>query len=108
MISDVYHDPKTLERRAREMENWIDNPILMEADNDAEYAAVIDIPLDRITEPLLCCPNDPDDVKPLSEVAGNIVDETFIGSCMRNIGHFRAAGKLLDKYGKSKTRLCVI
>ena len=108
MISDGYHDPKTLERRAREMENWINNPILMEADDDAEYAAVIDIPLDEITEPLLCCPNDPDDVKPLSEVAGNIVDETFIGSCMTNIGHFRAAGKLLDKYGKSKTRLWVV
>jgi aconitate hydratase 2/2-methylisocitrate dehydratase len=95
MISDGYHDPKTLERRAREMEEWIENPILMEADNDAEYAAVIDIPLDEVTEPLLCCPNDPDDVKPLSKVAGNKVDETFIGSCMTNIGHFRAAGKLL-------------
>ena len=108
MISDGYHDPKTLERRAREMEEWIENPILMEADNDAEYAAVIDIPLDEVTEPLLCCPNDPDDVKPLSEIAGNKVDETFIGSCMTNIGHFRAAGKLLDKYGKSKTRLWVV
>tara|TARA_Y100001935_G_C17310794_1_gene515980 strand:+ start:2607 stop:5186 length:2580 start_codon:yes stop_codon:yes gene_type:complete len=108
MISDGYHDPKTLERRAREMENWINNPILMEADDDAEYAAVIDIPLDEITEPLLCCPNDPDDVKPLSEVAGNIVNETFIGSCMTNIGHFRAAGKLLEKYGKSKTRLWIV
>ena len=108
MISDGYHDPKTLERRAREMEEWIENPILMEADNDAEYAAVIDIPLDEVTEPLLCCPNDPDDVKPLSEVAENKVDETFIGSCMTNIGHFRAAGKLLDKYGKSKTRLWVV
>mgnify|MGYP001502017015 FL=1 len=108
MISDGYHDPKTLERRAREMEEWIENPILMEADNDAEYAAVIDIPLDEVTEPLLCCPNDPDDVKPLSKVAGNKVDETFIGSCMTNIGHFRAAGKLLDKYGKSKTRLWVV
>ena len=108
MISDGYHDPKTLERRAREMEEWIEMPILMEADNDAEYAAVIDIPLNEVTEPLLCCPNDPDDVKPLSKVAGNKVDETFIGSCMTNIGHFRAAGKLLDKYGKSKTRLWVV
>ena len=108
MISDGYHDPKTLERRAREMEKWIDNPILMEADNDAEYVAVIDIPLDEVTEPLLCCPNDPDDVRPLSEVAGSTVDETFIGSCMTNIGHFRAAGKLLERYGKSKTRLWVV
>ena len=108
MISDGYHDPKTLERRAREMEKWIDNPILMEADNDAEYVAVIDIPLDEVTEPLLCCPNDPDDVRPLSEVAGSAVDETFIGSCMTNIGHFRAAGKLLERYGKSKTRLWVV
>jgi len=108
MISDGYHDPKTLERRAREMEQWIDNPILMEADNDAEYVAVIDIPLDEVTEPLLCCPNDPDDVRPLSEVAGSTVDETFIGSCMTNIGHFRAAGKLLERYGKSKTRLWVV
>ena len=108
MISDGYHDPKTLERRAREMEEWIKNPELMEADKDAEYAAVIDIPLEEITEPLLCCPNDPDDVKKLSDVAGDKVDETFIGSCMTNIGHFRAAGKLLDKYGESKTRLWVV
>ncbi|GIS46943.1 MAG: hypothetical protein Ct9H90mP19_1800 [Gammaproteobacteria bacterium] len=108
MIADGYHDPKTLERRAREMEEWIKNPVLMEADSDAEYAAIIDIPLDEVTEPLLCCPNDPDDVKPLSEIAGNVVDETFIGSCMTNIGHFRAAGKLLEKYGKSKTRLWVV
>jgi aconitate hydratase 2/2-methylisocitrate dehydratase len=108
MISDGYHDPKTLERRAREMEEWIKNPELMEADNDAEYAAIIDIPLDEITEPLLCCPNDPDDVKTLSEVAGDKVHETFIGSCMTNIGHFRAAGKLLDKYGESNTRLWVV
>ena len=108
MISDGYHDPKTLERRAREMEEWIKNPELMEADNDAEYAAIINIPLDEITEPLLCCPNDPDDVKTLSEVAGDKVHETFIGSCMTNIGHFRAAGKLLDKYGESNTRLWVV
>ena len=108
MISDGYHDPKTLERRAREMEEWIKDPQLMEADKDAEYAAIINIPLDEITEPLLCCPNDPDDVKTLSDVAGDIVHETFIGSCMTNIGHFRAAGKLLDKYGESKTRLWVV
>ncbi|MBK86284.1 MAG: bifunctional aconitate hydratase 2/2-methylisocitrate dehydratase [Flavobacteriaceae bacterium] len=108
MISDGYHDPKTLERRARLMEEWVKNPELMEADKDAEYAAIIDIKLSEITEPFLCCPNDPDDVKTLSEVAGDKVDETFIGSCMTNIGHFRAAGKLLKKYGKSNTRLWVV
>ena len=73
----------------------------MSADKDAEYAAVIDIPLEEIDEPLLCCPNDPDDVKKLSEVAGDKVDEGFIGSCMTNIGHFRAAGKLLERHGKA-------
>ena len=108
MISEGYHDPKTLERRAREMEKWIESPELMEADKDAEYAAVIEIPLDEIDEPLLCCPNDPDDVKKLSEVAGDEVHETFLGSCMTNIGHFRAAGKLLEKYGKTKTRFWVV
>jgi aconitate hydratase 2/2-methylisocitrate dehydratase len=108
MISEGYHDPKTLERRAREMEKWIENPELMEADKDAEYAAIIEIPLEEIDEPLLCCPNDPDDVKKLSEVAGDEVDETFLGSCMTNIGHFRAAGKLLEKYGKTKTRFWVV
>ena len=108
MIGCGYGDAKTLERRAQAMEEWIKNPELMEADHDAEYAAVIDIPLEEITEPLLCCPNDPDDVKKLSDVAGDNVDETFIGSCMTNIGHFRAAGKLLEKYGESKTRLWVV
>ncbi len=108
MISDGYHDPKTLERRAKEMESWIKNPELMEADSDAEYAAIIDIPLGEITEPLLCCPNDPDDVKTLTEVAGDRVDETFVGSCMTNIGHFRAAGKLLERYGEANTRFWIV
>ena len=108
MISEGYHDPKTLERRAREMEEWMKNPVLLEADSDAEYAAVIDINLDEISEPLLACPNDPDDIKPLSEVAGDVIDEGFIGSCMTNIGHFRAAGKLLEKYGKSKSKLWIV
>ena len=90
------------------MEDWIKNPDLMEADVDAEYAAIIDISLDEITEPLLCCPNDPDDVKTLSEVAGDKVHETFVGSCMTNIGHFRAAGKLLEKYGEANTRLWIV
>jgi len=95
MIEQGYGDVRTIERRARKMEEWLENPVLMEADPDAEYAAVIDIDLAEIKEPILACPNDPDDVKVLSEVAGDKIDEVFIGSCMTNIGHFRAAGKLL-------------
>lgn len=97
MIEQGYGDPRTLERRARAMEAWLANPELLEADADAEYAAVIEIDLNEIKEPLLACPNDPDDVKPLSEVAGTNIDEVFIGSCMTNIGHYRAAGKLLEQ-----------
>ncbi len=100
MIDNGYDDKRTLERRARAMEEWLDNPVLMRADADAEYAEVIEINMSEITEPLLACPNDPDDVKPLSEVAGDKIDEVFIGSCMTNIGHFRAAGKLLDAAGE--------
>ena len=96
MIEQGYGDVRTLERRARKMEEWLANPVLMEADADAEYAAVIEIDLADVKEPILACPNDPDDVKVLSEVAGDKIDEVFIGSCMTNIGHFRAAGKLLD------------
>ena len=96
MIEQGYGDVRTLERRAQKMEEWLAKPELMEADADAEYAAVIDINLDEIKEPIVACPNDPDDVKVLSEVAGNSIDEVFIGSCMTNIGHFRAAGKLLE------------
>ncbi len=96
MIEQGYGDVRTLERRARKMEDWIANGELMEADKDAEYAAVIDIDLADIKEPILACPNDPDDVKILSEVQGAKIDEVFIGSCMTNIGHFRAAGKLLS------------
>jgi aconitate hydratase 2/2-methylisocitrate dehydratase len=95
MIEQGYGDVRTLERRARKMEEWLANPELMEADADAEYAAVIEIDLNDVKEPILACPNDPDDVKVLSEVAGAKIDEVFIGSCMTNIGHFRAAGKLL-------------
>jgi aconitate hydratase 2/2-methylisocitrate dehydratase len=95
MIEQGYGDIRTIERRAQKMEEWLANPELMEADADAEYAAVIDIDLADIKEPILACPNDPDDVKILSEVAGDKIDEVFIGSCMTNIGHFRAAGKLL-------------
>ncbi len=99
MIANGYGDARTLERRARAMEDWLASPSLLRADTDAEYAEVIEIDMSAITEPLLACPNDPDDVKPLSEVAGTAIDEVFIGSCMTNIGHFRAAGKLLESAG---------
>ena len=97
MISQGYGDPRTLERRAKAMEEWLANPELLEADADAQYKEIIEIDLNNIKEPLLACPNDPDDVKPLSEVAGTKIDEVFIGSCMLNIGNFRAAGKVLEQ-----------
>lgn len=100
MIANGYGDVRTLERRAVAMEEWLANPQLIRADADAEYAEVIEINMSDITEPLLACPNDPDDVKPLSEVQGTPIDEVFIGSCMTNIGHFRAAGKLLEAAGE--------
>ncbi len=87
MISEGYGDVRTLDRRIRKMEEWLANPSLMEADADAEYAAVIEIDLAEIKEPIVCCPNDPDDAKLLSDVAGSNIDEVFIGSCMTNIGH---------------------
>jgi aconitate hydratase 2/2-methylisocitrate dehydratase len=90
------------------MEEWIENPELLEPDADAEYAEIIEIDLNEITEPLLACPNDPDDIKPLSEVANTDIQEVFIGSCMTNIGHFRAAGTLLQKYNGTKARLWVV
>nr|WP_238942317.1 bifunctional aconitate hydratase 2/2-methylisocitrate dehydratase [Marinobacter sediminum] len=106
MIAEGYGDPRTLERRAKQMEEWIANPKLMRADKDAEYSHVVEIDLADIKEPIVCCPNDPDDAKFLSEVAGDKVDEVFIGSCMTNIGHFRAAGKLLEQHkGALTTRL---
>ncbi|MFN4004915.1 MAG: bifunctional aconitate hydratase 2/2-methylisocitrate dehydratase [Hylemonella sp.] len=95
MIADGYQDARTLKRRIEKVEAWLANPQLLEADPDAEYAAVIEIDLNEIKEPIVCCPNDPDDAKFLSEVAGTKIDEAFIGSCMTNIGHFRAAAKLL-------------
>jgi len=105
MIAEGYGDPRTLERRAQAMEAWLANPSLMRADKDAEYAHVIEIDLADIKEPIVCCPNDPDDAKTLSDVAGDKVDEVFIGSCMTNIGHFRAAGKLLAQHkGGMSTR----
>ncbi|MFD1805460.1 bifunctional aconitate hydratase 2/2-methylisocitrate dehydratase [Pasteurella oralis] len=108
MIAESYGDARTLERRIKNMEQWLANPQLIEADQDAEYAAVIDINLNEITEPILCAPNDPDDARLLSEVQGDKIDEVFIGSCMTNIGHFRAAGKLLAKFkGMIPTRLWI-
>ena len=107
LISEGYEDEKTIERRAQAMEEWLENPILMEADKDAEYAAVIEIDLNKIKEPLLACPNDPDDIKTLSEVANTNIDEVFIGSCMTNIGHFRAAGKLLSGVSDLPSKLWI-
>ncbi|MFU2076796.1 bifunctional aconitate hydratase 2/2-methylisocitrate dehydratase [Avibacterium endocarditidis] len=98
MIAEGYGDARTLERRIKAMEKWLENPELLSADPDAEYAAVIEIDLNEIKEPILCAPNDPDDARLLSEVQGDKIDEVFIGSCMTNIGHFRAAGKLLAKF----------
>ena len=109
MIAEGYGDARTLERRAQKMEEWLSNPSLMRADADAEYAAVIEIDLAEVTEPIVCAPNDPDDARLLSEVAGDKVDEVFVGSCMTNIGHFRAAGKLLDQHkGTISTRMWIV
>lgn len=96
MIADGYEDKRTLERRIKAVEAWLANPQLLESDKDAEYAAVIEIDLADLKEPVVCCPNDPDDAKFLSDVSGAVIDEVFIGSCMTNIGHFRAASKLLE------------
>ena len=107
MIAEGYGDVRTLERRVLKMEEWLANPTLMSADADAEYAAVIEIDLADIKEPIVCCPNDPDDARLLSDVAGDPVDEIFIGSCMTNIGHFRAAGKLLDEAESVNSRFWI-
>ena len=108
MISEGYGERRTLERRVTSMEEWLANPELMEADKDAEYAHVIEIDLADIKEPILCAPNDPDDARLLSEVQGTEINEVFIGSCMTNIGHFRAAGKMLEEFnGSLSTRLWV-
>jgi aconitate hydratase 2/2-methylisocitrate dehydratase len=107
MIANGYEDERTLARRIKAMEAWLADPQLLEPDADADYAAVIDIDLNDIHEPILACPNDPDDVKTLSEVAGTKIDEVFIGSCMTNIGHFRAASKLLEGKRDIPTRLWV-
>ena len=107
MIANGYEDERTISRRIKGMEAWLANPELLEPDADAEYAAVIDIDLAEIHEPIVACPNDPDDVKTLSDVSGTVIDEVFIGSCMTNIGHFRAASKLLEGKRDIPTRLWV-
>ncbi|UCV29789.1 bifunctional aconitate hydratase 2/2-methylisocitrate dehydratase [Ferribacterium limneticum] len=107
MIAEGYQDARTLKRRINAMEDWIANGTLLKADANAQYAAVIEIDLAEVTEPILACPNDPDDVKILSEVAGAKIDEVFIGSCMTNIGHFRAAGKVLEGKSDIPTRLWI-
>lgn len=107
MIAEGYQDARTLQRRIDSMREWLANPELMEADADAEYAAVIDIDLNEITEPLLACPNDPDDIKPLSAVQDTPVDEVFIGSCMTNIGHYRAASKVLENMKSLPVKLWI-
>ncbi len=107
MIATGYEDARTLKRRIKTMEAWIESGTLLQPDTDAEYAAVIEIDLAEVTEPILACPNDPDDVKLLSEVAGDKIDEVFIGSCMTNIGHFRAAGKVLEGRSDIPTRLWI-
>jgi aconitate hydratase 2/2-methylisocitrate dehydratase len=103
MIEEGYRDAGTLRRRIEAGRKWLDKPALLERDKNADYAAVLEVDLSLITEPILACPNDPDDVKLLSDVAGDRIDEVFIGSCMTNIGHFRAAGKIFDKAPYSKT-----
>ena len=109
MIAEGYGDSRTLERRARKMEDWLAEPNLMSADADAEYHTIIEIDLNELNEPVVCAPNDPDDARLLSSVAGDKVDEVFIGSCMTNIGHFRAAGKLLEQHkGGVSTRMWIV
>lgn len=107
MVENGYQDARTLLRRRDAMQAWIDNPELLEADSDAQYAEVIEIDLAEIKEPIVACPNDPDDVKLLSEVQGDKIDEVFIGSCMTNIGHYRAAGKVLEGMSNVPTRLWI-
>ncbi|MDO9389847.1 MAG: bifunctional aconitate hydratase 2/2-methylisocitrate dehydratase, partial [Methylotenera sp.] len=107
MIDNGYQDARTLQRRIESMQAWLANPELLEADKDAEYAHIIEIDLNDIKEPLVACPNDPDDIKPLSAVVGDKIDEVFIGSCMTNIGHYRAAAKVLEGSGSIPTRLWI-
>ncbi len=108
MIANGYEDKRTLERRIVAMEAWLENPELLSPDADAEYAEIIEIDLNEIKEPILACPNDPDDVKTLSDVAGTHIDEVFIGSCMTNIGHYRATGKVLEDVKSLPTRMWIV
>jgi len=109
MLSENYGDARSINRRIDAMQSWLDNPQLLRADDDAEYHEIIDIDLNQITEPILCAPNDPDDARLLSEVEGDAIDEVFIGSCMTNIGHFRATSRLLDKMGQViPTRMWIV
>ncbi len=108
MISNGYEDKRSLERRIVAMQKWLENPELLAPDADAEYAEIIEIDLNEIKEPILACPNDPDDVKQLSDVAGVKIDEVFVGSCMTNIGHYRAAGKVLEKVSSIPTRMWIV
>jgi aconitate hydratase 2/2-methylisocitrate dehydratase len=109
MIGNSYGDRRTIERRINAMEDWLSNPVLLEADSNAQYAASIEIDMNEIKEPILCAPNDPDDARTLSDVMGDKIDEVFIGSCMTNIGHFRAAGNLLEnnQHNQLPTRLWI-
>ncbi len=107
MLANGYGDERTLQRRIAAMEAWLKNPVLLEPDANAQYAQIIEIDLSEIKEPLLACPNDPDDIRPLSEIAGHKIDEVFIGSCMTNIGHYRAAAKVLENAGSMPTRLWI-
>ncbi len=108
MIKRGYNDPETIQKRIDDMEAWLADPQLLEPDADAEYKEIIEIDLNEIKEPIVCCPNDPDDVKLLSEVAGDKIDEVFLGSCMTNIGHFRAAAKVLDGQPAVQGRMWVV
>jgi aconitate hydratase 2/2-methylisocitrate dehydratase len=105
LIRMGYKDADTLNKRIEDCQKWLENPVLLRRDENAEYAAVMEIDLSKIMEPIVACPNDPDDVKLLSEVAGDKIDEIFIGSCMTNIGHFRAAGKIFENEGYAETRI---
>jgi aconitate hydratase 2/2-methylisocitrate dehydratase len=107
MIEEGYQSAETLARRVADCRRWLENPVLIKRDPHAEYKAVLEIDLSEIKEPIVACPNDPDDVRPLSEVAGDPVQEVFIGSCMTNIGHFRAAGRILDKAGRLPVKLWI-
>ena len=107
MIADGYKDSRTLERRINDMQDWLKKPVLLKPDNDAEYAYILDIDLNSVTEPLIACPNDPDNIKKLSDVEKSRIDEVFIGSCMTNIGHYRAASKVLEGKTDIKAKLWI-